>query len=604
MDDRIDRSATSPLLLFAKLTSRPDGNEPIIKAFYPTDYDEQQLHTIKKYAFPFDQQKGFLTLLPQEAFTFIITRENGKYNFGYCLIENDFNGNISTVHCILSTLPWKKSFYDILRYIIKLPPVETAKILQKLRKSEIPTIATPIVIAQDRLVLCPPVHRPNSISSDEYYHMYMLRQSMSPGLLIDVFVSLLFERRIILRSNSLGTLTDVCSALESLLFPFKWQGIYIIPLHVEMLDYCHAPTPYLIGVHSSIFERLMSEVGNSIIDENISILDIDKKAFYSNTKEEDYDSIPRKVMKELESNLKGWDQFGGREIKDAFVTCQARLLSNYTCGWLNSDHFNKDDFVASHRSDPSFQMFAEKLIQVQMFEQYVTMKEDKRRKFEGRDGFDTVISNLPELKSNLDALKKFGVGLLEKGKKEIQNKNKQLRKEFEKNRMNSFGNPSQPGFQSTNQNQPVKTNSVIVARELFADDSPTDSEPIEKSRPARPPPPTPSAINPSVDSSPVQQRPISLINFSSPETLSPTEKSKTIAPKMVDNYSLLSEWSSMSLSSQPVSTAYTGSATMTGNTAAGSATGNQTQNSSSSTSWLHSNMTKPKSDLDEFDPLA
>jgi len=94
-------------------------------------------------------------------------------------------------------------------------------------------------------------------------------------------------------------------------------------------------------------------------------------------------------MKELESNLKGWDQFGGREIKDAFVTCQARLLSNYTCGWLNSEHFNKDDFVASHRSDPSFQMFAEKLIQVQMFEQYVTMKEDKRRKFEGRDGFDT-----------------------------------------------------------------------------------------------------------------------------------------------------------------------------------------------------------------------
>ena len=133
------------------------------------------------------------------------------------------------------------------------------------------------------------------------------------------------------------------------------------------------------------------------------------------------------------------------------------ILKYWFSGWLNSEHFNKDDFVASHRSDPSFQMFAEKLIQVQMFEQYVTMKEDKRRKFEGRDGFDTgkfstsllrlvnqsewawrktlkVISNLPELKSNLDALKKFGVGLLEKGKKEIQNKNKQLRKEFEKNR--------------------------------------------------------------------------------------------------------------------------------------------------------------------------
>lgn len=105
-------------------------------------------------------------------------------------------------------------------------------------------------------------------------------------------------------------------------------------------------------------------------------------------------------------------------------------------------------------------------------------------------------------------------------------------------RMNSFGNPSQPGFQNQpgTQNQPIKTNSVIVARELFADDSPTDFEPIEKSRPARPPPPTPSAVSPSTVASPVQQRPISLINFSSPETLSPTEKSKTIAPKMVDNY--------------------------------------------------------------------
>ena len=58
----------------------------------------------------------------------------------------------------------------------------------------------------------------------------------------------------------------------------------------------------------------------------------------------------------------------------------------------------------------------------------------------------------------------------------------------------------------------------------------------------------------------------------------------------------------MSLSSQPVSTAYTGSATVAGNNT-GSATGSQTQNSSSS-SWLHSIMTKPKSDLDEFDPLA
>ena len=80
MDDRIDRSATSPLLLFAKLTSRPDGNEPIIKAFYPTDYDEQQLHTIKKYAFPFDQQKEIFQ-------KFLNGVQNGKISWK--IFEND-----------------------------------------------------------------------------------------------------------------------------------------------------------------------------------------------------------------------------------------------------------------------------------------------------------------------------------------------------------------------------------------------------------------------------------------------------------------------------------------------------------------------------------
>ena len=68
----------------------------------------------------------------------------------------------------------------------------------------------------------------------------------------------------------------------------QWQGIYIIPLHAELMDYCHAPTPYLIGVHSTIYSRLLAELGGTIVDDNISILDIDHKTFYSSTKQDDY----------------------------------------------------------------------------------------------------------------------------------------------------------------------------------------------------------------------------------------------------------------------------------------------------------------------------
>ena len=73
----------------------------LILAFYPTDYDQQQINMVKKYCFPFDDKRGTHGMPHKETFTFIITRENGKYNFGYCLIENDFSTNSSIVYCIL-----------------------------------------------------------------------------------------------------------------------------------------------------------------------------------------------------------------------------------------------------------------------------------------------------------------------------------------------------------------------------------------------------------------------------------------------------------------------------------------------------------------------
>ena len=134
-------------------------------------------------------------------------------------------------------------------------------------------------------------------------------------------------------------------------------------------------------------------------------------------------------MKELEQNLKNWEHFAGREIKQAFITCQARLLANYTRGF-ESASFNKDAFVNSH-AEPQMRDFAERIIQVfwnifrksifiskkvQMFEQFATMKEKMRAKHQGHDAFDTVIRNLPELKSKLDDAKKFMGGLLDRGR--------------------------------------------------------------------------------------------------------------------------------------------------------------------------------------------
>ena len=52
-----------------------------------------------------------------------------------------------------------------------------------------------------------------------------------------------------------------------------------------------------------------------------------------------------------------------------------------------------------------------------MFEQFATMKETMRARHQGHDAFDTVIRNLPELKSKLDDAKKFMGGLLDRGRR-------------------------------------------------------------------------------------------------------------------------------------------------------------------------------------------
>lgn len=104
------------------------------------------------------------------------------------------------------------------------------------------------------------------------------------------------------------------------------------------------------------------------------------------------------------------------------------------------------------------------------------MKETMRSQHKGLDAFDTVIRNLPELKSKLDDAKKFVGGLIDRGKREI-NKKRETPRSL----------PKMP--------PPRPQSSVIVARELFADDEQQETRNSpEMRRPARPPPPRPASV--------------------------------------------------------------------------------------------------------------
>jgi len=73
--------------------------------------------------------------------------------------------------------------------------------------------------------------------------------------------AILADFKILFFSRSYTKLYDACRAVEALLFPLKYTGVYVpvLPCFGSFLEFPAAPTPYIIGVHSS-FRRLIEEM--------------------------------------------------------------------------------------------------------------------------------------------------------------------------------------------------------------------------------------------------------------------------------------------------------------------------------------------------------
>jgi len=69
---------------------------------------------------------------------------------------------------------------------------------------------------------------------------------------IEIVISLLQDKKILLFSKHKALLTHCCVALISFLFPFNYQHILIPILPENMTGALEAPVPYLIGIETRI----------------------------------------------------------------------------------------------------------------------------------------------------------------------------------------------------------------------------------------------------------------------------------------------------------------------------------------------------------------
>lgn len=122
-----------------------------------------------------------------------------------------------------------------------------------------------------------------------------LFNSLSARNIVKVIAMLLQEQRVLLVSSQMDTLTLCAEAFTSLLYPFRWMHPLVPLLPTQLIEYLEAPTPYLMGVTTSVYD---SDDCQSVLDGVVVVqLDFDKVMVPKGVKAE---SFPRAFTKKME----------------------------------------------------------------------------------------------------------------------------------------------------------------------------------------------------------------------------------------------------------------------------------------------------------------
>ncbi|XP_063128752.1 DENN domain-containing protein 1B isoform X1 [Rattus norvegicus] len=287
-----------------------------------------------------------------------------KQRFGFCRLTS--GGRVCL--CILSYLPWFEVYYKLLNtladYLAKELEDDLNETLKSLYSHPVPKANTPVHLSVHSCFITPDITGLPTIPESRNLTEYFV--AVDVNNMLRLYASMLHERRIIITSSKLSTLTACLHGSAALLYPMYWQHIYIPVLPPHLLDYCCAPMPYLIGIHSSLIER----VKNKSL-EDVVMLNVDTNTLESPFN--DVNSLPSDVVSALKNKLKKQSTATGDGVARAFLRAQAALFGSYRDALRYKPGepitFCEESFV-KHRSSVMKQ-FLETAVNLQLFKQFI-----------------------------------------------------------------------------------------------------------------------------------------------------------------------------------------------------------------------------------------
>ncbi|CAK6442305.1 unnamed protein product [Pipistrellus nathusii] len=386
MDAEENPERTLDLVVNVKCPSS-EGEDPVVLWKFPANFGDQEvLRSVPRFCFPFVVERASQNQVGQH-FAFVLTDIQSKQRFGFCRLTSGGR----TCLCILSYLPWFEVYYKLLNtladYLAKEQEHDLNATLTALYNHPVPKANSPVHLSVHSCFVAPDLSGLPTIPESRNLTEYFV--AVDVGNMLQLYASMLHERRILIASSKLSTLTACVHGSAALLYPMFWQHIYIPVLPPHLLDYCCAPMPYLIGVHSSLLERVRSK---SL--EDVVILNVDTNTWESPF--HDLDSLPSDVVSALKSKLKKQSTATGDGVARAFLRAQAALFGCYRDALRYKPgepvSFCEESFVR-HRSSPMKQ-FLETAVNLQLFKQFIDGRLAKLNAGKGfSDAFEEEITS-------------------------------------------------------------------------------------------------------------------------------------------------------------------------------------------------------------------
>uniref|UniRef100_A0A8D1H7A7 DENN domain containing 1C n=1 Tax=Sus scrofa TaxID=9823 RepID=A0A8D1H7A7_PIG len=270
---------------------------PILRQFPPDFRDREAMQMVPKFCFPFDVEREPPSSAVQH-FTFALTDLTGTRRFGFCRLRAGAHSCL----CILSHLPWFEVFYKLLNTVGDLlaqdQVSEVEELLLNLLQQPLPgtpglELGSEVTTSRAHAIPPPAPGKSKPLSCfvapdsgrlpsiPENRNLTELVVAVTDENIVGLFAALLAERRVLLISSKLSTLTSCVHASCALLYPMHWEHVLIPTLPPHLLDYCCAPMPYLIGVHASLAERVREKGLEDVVMMNVD----------SNTLETPFDDV-------------------------------------------------------------------------------------------------------------------------------------------------------------------------------------------------------------------------------------------------------------------------------------------------------------------------